>query len=187
VAAFGGATSTTTGGVTSTSATGAAGAALDALKLEVLKALADPALKVADITASEEAPKTPDADLILEWPSGSAEVNTAQGRVYRLSFDRTPPENEARQPGMDELEARSVEAVHALGWNDALLRSLGFPGGDSIYWIFTPPDTYTWTWPNYGATSETVKGNSIQVVTDSLGRLRGFSIMVGGATPEPTT
>lgn len=127
VAAFGGATSTTTGGVISTSGTGAAGAALDAVRLKVLTALADPNLKVADITASKEAPETPEANLVLQWPSGSAEVNTVQGRVYRLSFDRTPPESGAPQPGMDELQASGLEAAQALGWEDAFPGTFGPP------------------------------------------------------------
>jgi hypothetical protein len=37
------------------------------------------------------------------------------------------------------------------------------------------------------AASDTLQGRSFQVVTDSLGRLRGFSILVGGAIPGPTT
>jgi hypothetical protein len=166
--------------VSSTSGTAAAGAALDPVKLKVLAALADPNLKVADIVASKEAPKTPEADLVLEWPSGSADVNTAQGCVYRLSFDRTPPESGAPQPGMDELQARSLEAAQALGWEDSLPRDIWSSGGDSVYWVFTPPYTYTWTWPEYDTSSDTMKEGSFQVVTDSLGRLRSFSL--GGAS-----
>lgn len=150
--------------------------ALDSIKEKLLTALADPNLKLGDVRATQEAPETAGADLVLEWPSGRAEVDTTAGRVYHLEYDRSDPEKGAPQPGTDDLIAKSLEAAQALGWEDRLPKDIWSSGGDSVSWLFTPPYAYTWTWPEYDAASDTVKEGSFQVVTDSLGRLLGFSV-----------
>jgi len=150
--------------------------ALESVKDKLLAGLADPNLKPGDIRATMEAPETAGADVVVEWPSGRAEVDTVGGRVHYLAYHRSDPEKLAPQPGMDDLQAMSLKAAQVLGWEDRLPKDILSPGGDSVSWLFTPPYTYTWTWPEYDAASDTMKAGSFQVVTDSLGRLRGFSV-----------
>jgi hypothetical protein len=137
----------------------------------------------AGMRLSASAPAAPGADAVIEWETGSAEVDSMAGRVYLVSANQA--QVDPRQLYMTEprltVAARRMPA--ALGWEDGMLAALGFkqeqPGA-----LSSVTGLFCLTWSRYGAEGALEDGFVEVYVDGRAGSLVSFSLSLGSEGPD---
>jgi hypothetical protein len=174
---------TATGGGTesvSTATTQMPGDSLDDAKMSLALVFG---VAEADIQVTSKTPGSPNADFVLEWQGGQAEVDSTTGRVYLVSGELSaggsyvPFLSEARLV----TEARRI--MNGLGWTDTMLGSVGFqqerPGT-----LTEGTGLYTVAWAQYDSEGIPMDGAAELRVDGRTGGLVYLSVSPGVGGPD---
>jgi hypothetical protein len=136
-------------------------------KMKVARVVGRHGISLIDMQVSTQTPRSPEADVVLEWETGSAEVDSANGRVYL--FSQELPEQQGSAPPLSDelLNLAALNCIGDFGWEPTLLAALGFS-------FASPPETtsettgrYTWRQHQYDNDTDTAQDGLIEISLDA--------------------
>ena len=124
---------------------GANGQGIPNAKLALAQALG---LDAKDLSRSAATPSSPQADVVLEWAGGTAEVDSRSGLVYSIAVRQVAASTTAQSLNEEGLKYQALQMVATLGWTKGMLDGLGFrqeqPGV-----VSSDGSIYSLTWSQY--------------------------------------
>jgi hypothetical protein len=134
-------------------------------------------------SASAATPSSPQADAVLAWPQGTAELDSANGRIYLVASQQSA--GAAAEPLLspDRLKYQALRDVSDLGWNAGMLAGLGFrQDQDGV--LKEDTGLYTLLWSQYDEKSTRLDGQLETSLDGRTAMLVGFDVSLASTGPS---
>ena len=165
---------------TSTSALYSRDEGLHQARLTLAQALG---LDVGSISVSTNAPSSPQADAVLQWAGGTAEVDSTAGRIYGVGMQQAAGGSSASGLTEEGLTYQALQMATKLGWTTGMLTGLGFKQ-EQLGTLDAGTGVFTLDWSQYD--NQGVRGQGLVEVRLDAGNaaLLGFSVSLGSQGPS---
>jgi hypothetical protein len=130
------------------------------------------------ISVSTATPSSPQADAVLEWAGGTAEVDSTAGRIYGVGVQQAASGQSAQAMTEEGLTYQALQVATKLGWTTGMLSGLGFrqeqPGT-----LAADTGVFTLDWSQYNDQGVRTGGLLEVRLNAASAALAGFSVSLG--------
>jgi hypothetical protein len=144
-------------------------------KTELAQALG---ISATDVEQSPTFPSSNQADLVLSWAGGTADVDSSTGRIYSVLVKQVAGNAATVSMTEEGLGYQALQMAAKLGWTKAMLDALGFRQ-EQQGTLLGDGSSYALTWTQYDEDGIR-SGGRVEVELESrTAALLGFSVSLG--------